>query len=283
MTLEVSCFESLESLLAFVFRQLETPKLSVDKISDYLGQANLTVTIPGEGAVPVQNLSRRQILSCLTNSDKFIRSGAPHSQTYAIRPNNPLLQCDGAIGGLIEQLLNEHGPMTIEELVSSSGLRDIDGSSFEHVLQVQDTDFVDLGGGRFWFANVPQPIRSEYESIEQAVAFALNGFRDGATIEDLRRFLCLATCNGDRITRKDVVRAVAAKPETFIKLQHTKYALVGTQAAMGLPTVPKRARAASSSPMQRRLLSEIQMEAEDDERPFNPAAFFGGSFSFMAE
>lgn len=281
MTLEVSSFDSLEALLEFVYRQLETPQLSIDRISDFLSQANFTVALPGSEVVSVQTLSRRQILSCLTNSDKFIRSGPPHSQTYAIRPNNPFLQCDGAIGGLIEQLLNENGPMTIEDLVASSGLRDIDGSSFSRVLQVQDTDYVDLGGGRFWFSNVPPPLRSEYESLEQAVASALSVFKGGATIEDLRRFLCLATLNGDRITRKDIVHAVAAKPETFIKIQRGRYALVGTQAAMGLPMMPRRARAASSSMIQRSLLTEMQME--DEEKPFNPAAFFGGSFSFMPE
>jgi hypothetical protein len=110
---------SLEVLLVHIFRQLQTPLLTTDKIVDFLSQSDLLVPIDGDGILPASAVHRRLILTALTNSDQFVRSGPALVQTWALRPNNPVFQNEVAIAASIEQFLSKNGPATFDQIVAA--------------------------------------------------------------------------------------------------------------------------------------------------------------------
>ena len=279
---DTSAFDSLESLVAFVFQQLQTPQLSIDRIVDYILSSPYSVALPESGVVPARTVTRRMVANCVSNSSRFVHSGPAQSQLWALRPNNPFFQCDASIAATIEQMLNKEGPMTVEQLVATAGLPDADAALFERVLSVDYGEFKDVGGGRFWFVNTPLPLRCDYDTTSQALTFAFSLFPDGATLEELRRVLCLSTVNGDPITRVVVANEIARQPHLFPKVRRGRYAIAGSSAALfSVPAPQIRARASSVTRGQR--VSLIESDEEDTVQPFNPAAFFGASFSFSPE
>jgi hypothetical protein len=82
----------------------------------------------------------------------------------------------------------------------------------------------------------------------------------------MRRILCLATVKGVPITRLDIARGLAARPDAFAQVQRGRYAKAEDQA---LPVAAK----ATPGPS----------DWEDAEKPFNAETFFGGTFSFAYE
>jgi hypothetical protein len=271
-------FDTLESLLIFVFRQLETPLLSLDKIVDFLSHSIHSVPVEGNGIVSAGAVPRRLVLSTLSNSERFVRAGPPHSQGFALRLINPLFQCDASVAASVEQLLTENGPMTLDEFRSSPNFPASNVQLFERVFSVHSTEFTPLADGRIWFVNSPLPVQAAFDTIEEAVVFAFTIFTDGATPEDLRRFLCLARCTEGAITRIAVAKVLSAKPDLFIQIQRGKYAIAGSPAAQIPPPLPPGTIASSTSPSR-----TLPVEMEDAEDPFNPESFFGGGFSFSSE
>jgi hypothetical protein len=268
-------FDSLESLLIFVFRQLQTALLSIDKIVEFLVASQHTVPIEGNGLVPAAAVPRRLIFNILANSEQFVRCGPPHSQIFALRPNNPLFQCDAAVAASIDQLLTENGPMTIDTFLASPTFAGTDSPTVERVLSVHSGEYAALPDGRIWFVNSPLPVQAAFDSLQDGIIFAFSVFTEGATPEELRRFLCLAPCADGLVTRMSVASVLQSKPELFVQIRRGTFALAGTDAArIPLPILPPRARASSA---RIRRMSPI---GDDDEDKFNPESFFGGGFSF---
>jgi hypothetical protein len=271
-------FDTVESLLIFVFRQLETPLLSLDKIVDFLGHSKHTVPLEGNGVVSAETVPRRLVLNTLSNSERFVRAGPPHSQEFALRLINPLFQCDASVAASVEQLLTENGPMTLQDFCASPNFPASHVHLFERVFSVHSSEFNTLPDGRIWFVNSPLPVQAAFDTIEEAVVFSFTIFTDGATPEDLRRFLCLARCSDGAITRISVAKILSAKPELFIQIQRGKYAISGSRAAQLPLPVPPGAIGSSGSEAPR-----TSIELEDAEDAFNPESFFGGGFSFSSE
>lgn len=276
-------FDSLGSLLTFVFNQLQTPMLTVDRILEYLSKTEYTVQIRGQDVVPANAIQKRLIVNCLTTSDLFVRSGPIQSQTFALRPNNPVFRCETVIAATIEQILCENGPMTIEELVASAGLPDADTTVFERIIS-QHPEFCAIPQNRLWFTNAPIPTATNYNTITEALQMVLQSvFMHGACIDDLRRYLCLSTVHGFPITRKSISTELSTNVALFIEFERGKYTLAGSPVAVPDPVV-RRPRAFSDSPSRRNLLfghaNPPEKESDDE---FNPDAFFGGSFTFSAE
>jgi hypothetical protein len=272
---KTATFDDLESLLIFVFRQLQTALLSVDKIVDFLVNSQHTVPIEGNGIIPAATVPRRLIFNVLSKSEQFVRCGTPHTQTFALRPNNPLFQCDAAVAASIDQLLTQNGPMTIDEFLGSPTFASSDSPTVERVLSVHSEEYAVLPDGRIWFSNSPLPIQAAFDTIQDAIVFAFSIFTEGATPEDLRRFLCLAPCADGQITRVSISQALQSKPDIFVQIQRDRFALAGTDAArVPPPAMPPRARAQSATVRRRMPI------VEDEEEAFNAESFFGGGFSF---
>jgi hypothetical protein len=272
-------FPSIELLLVHVFRHLQTPLLTTDKIVDFLSQSDLLVPIEGDGILPARSLHHRLILTALTNSHQFVRSGPAHEQTWALRPNNPLFQNETAIAASIEQFLSKNGPATFDQILPAGDSPGIVREVYQKVLDLHTDEFVSLPDNRVWFKDTPIPVRASFDSVQAGIEFALTIYTAGATIEELRRFLCLSLCQGMPITRLTVAQELAAKPQLFVQVQRGKYAIAGTEAAFDLPSVVARSRSASVGPKRVPLV----VLDEDDEMPFNAESFFGGRFCFAPE
>lgn len=278
-------FESLGSLLVFVFKQLQTPMLTFDKIIEYLSTTEYTVTLRGTGIVATNSIPKRLILNCLSTSDQFVKSGPGKSQTFALRPNNPFFRCDTAIAATIEQILCANGPMTIEALVASAGLADADATLFERIIS-QHSEFCEITDARIWFTDAPMPTPGNYHSMTEAVQGALQtSFAPiGAHIDDLRRYLCLSSCQGIPITRMRISGELSQRTDLYVEIERGKYALVGSPAAVSPDPVIRRPRSFSDSPRgggRKFLYGHIAPTPSEEE--FNPDSFFGGSFTFSTE
>jgi hypothetical protein len=271
---------SLEWLLVHIFRHLQTPLLTTDRIVDFLSHSNLLVPIKNDGILPASSIHHRLILNALTNSDQFVRSGPAHIQTWALRPNNPFLQNETAIAASIEQFLSKNGPATFEQILaagdSSRFVRDV----YQKVLDLHTDEFVCLPDNRVWFKDAPVPARAAFDSVQAAIEFAMTVYTAGATIEELRRFLCLSLSQGMPITRIAVAQELAEKPQLFVQVQRGKYAMVGSDPPWDMPqVVPMRVR---SAPAGQRPVPLVEL-GEDDGALFNPESFFGGRFCFSPE
>jgi hypothetical protein len=256
--MDSSLFESLESLLICVFRHRQTPLLTLDRIADFLSTCDLRVPLAGRGIVAASAVPRRLLVNVLSNSEHFVRSGASHHQAWALRPNNPLFQCNKSIAAAIEQLLAKNGPMTLRDVLASADFAASSQDALEKVIEIHADEFRTLDDGRIWLVNAPVPAAAAFDTVRDAVEFGLAALGGEATIEELRRILCLGTVNGVPITRLDIAREVAARPDAFAMTQRGRYAMLGAE------EVP-------------------QSEWEDGEKPFNAQTFFGATFCFAYE
>jgi hypothetical protein len=272
-------FPSLELLLVHVFRHLQTPLLTTDRIVDFFACSNLLVPIEGDGILPASSLHRRLILNALTSSGQFVRSGPAHLQMWALRPNNPFFQNEAAVAASIEQFLSKNGPATIDQILAAGDYPGLLREVYQKVLDLHTDEFASLPDSRVWFRDAPVPARAAFESVQAAIEFALTVYTAGATIEELRRFLCLSSSQGVPITRLAVAQEIAAKPQLFVQVQRGKYAMEGSGAAWDLPAVVPRSRSASVGPRK----VPLAVMDEDDAMPFNPESFFGGRFCFSPE
>jgi hypothetical protein len=228
----------------------------------------------GDGVVRVRAIPRRIILSTLSNSEHFVQSGPPHAQIWALRPNNPFFQADSAVAAAIEQFLTKNGPATLEQILIASdapGLREV----YERVLRVHSDEFHGLPDGRLWFRLSPVPTRGAFETVAAALRWAFGVFEEGATIEELRRLLCLSISQGMPITRLEIVQELAEKPDVYVQVHRGKYALVGS---IGVIQAGQDLQKAVDGRGRNPLL-EIG-EDEDEVQPFDPESFFGGRFTF---
>jgi hypothetical protein len=221
------CFESLVDAIVFAFRQEQTSLLSLSRICEVLQAPNLFINFKKEGLIPCSSIIRRRISSTLSACELFVKAGAPRTCVWAIRPNNPLFLSDGAISTSIEQMLTSHGPMTLEDMVAASQLNGADISLFEQFLANHPGDFAANPDGTYWFPHQPPPIIRDFESISQALSFALSIFPEGASVEEVTRFLCLATVGGSKvITRRYVSRELSRRPDLFQNLSRARYKLI---------------------------------------------------------
>jgi hypothetical protein len=137
-----------------------------------------------------------------------------------------------------------------------------------------------LPDDRVWFKDAPIPARASFESVQAAIEFAMTVYTAGATIEELRRCLCLSLSEGTTITRLAIAQELAAKPQLFVQVQRGKYAIAGSDATWDLPAIAvPRSRSASVGP--RRV--PLVVREDDDPAPFNAESFFGGRFCFSPE
>jgi hypothetical protein len=261
-------FECLESLLTCVFRHLETPLLSLDRIADFLSKSDL----PSETAI-----SRRALLNVLSHSSQFVRAGLPQVHLFALRPNISFRVSDTAVAAHIEQLLARNGPMTTDQFVASA---DFPGHDIlKKVLEVHADEFSWLPDGRVWFKKTPVPVRAAFSQLQDALEFAFAEYPAGATIEELRRMLCLCVCDEAPITRLAIAKELARKPGFYVQIQRGKYVLIGSEMIsqyIGQSVVRER----TSSIAGRKVLGLID---DDEEKPFNPESFFGAGFSFATD
>jgi hypothetical protein len=264
--------DSVESLLTFVFQQLETPQLSVDRIVDFLSESDLSVRLDGDGVTRVRAVPRRQILSVLSSSNQFVRSGPAQSQMWALRPNNPYFQTESAVAAFIDQFLTQNGPTSLDQIITASdtptALREI----YDRVLRLHSDEFHVLPDGRLWFRSSPIPTRAGFDTVGAALSWAFTIFSNGATIEELRRLLCLSINQGIPITRLEIARELAGKPDEYIQVQRGKYALAGSEGAREAAQAAKKEEAPPGP-------FKLE-EGEDEGQPFNAESFFGGRFTF---
>jgi hypothetical protein len=228
--------------------------------------------------VPANAVPHRLILSVLSNSVEFVRSGPASRQVFALRPNNPFSRSPSAVAASIEEILSKSGPLTLDQFRDSADFPVSALDVIEKVLSVHADEFTTLPDGRIWFVNSPVPVRAGFHSVQAAVEFGFSIFPQGATIEELRRLLCLATIDGLPITRIAIARELATRPQVFVQLDREKYALAGSDAARQRSPVAARTKAASVSPR-----TPPAFTLDDEDEPFNPESFFGGGFSFSPE
>jgi hypothetical protein len=222
----------------------------------------------------------REILNTLTNSPQFVRAGPPHAQLFALRPNVSFRVSDTAVAGHIEQLLARNGPMTIDQFVASA---DFPGHDIlKKALEAHSDEFAWLPDGRVWFAHAPVPVRAAFPGLAQALEFAFSVFPGGATVEDLRRLLCLSACDGGPVTRLAIAKEVGSRPDLYCQISRGTYVLAA--AVEGRLIEPGAGRSRASSMFTRKSLPIVFCEEDDDDqKPFNAESFFGGSFTFSAD
>jgi hypothetical protein len=261
-------FPSLESLLVFSFQSLQTSLLPLNKIMSFLLTCSHSVAVEAVGVIPASQVSPRLVLNTLSNSQSFVRSGPAQLLTFALRPNNPLFKCDLEIVALIEQILDESGPLTLDEIFSSpvfvGSTRDLIG----RIVEVHSTEFSVLSDGKIWFVGTPLPPRCHFTTIVESLEFAIGLFNHGATTEELKRILSLSTCDEGILTRLALAMVLSANPDRFVQLQRGRFGLMD-----GL---------VDSKPVER-FGSPIQAAMSNEDESFNPELFFGGKFTFAAE
>jgi hypothetical protein len=168
-SLDISCFNSVESLLIFVFHQLETPVLSIDKIVEFLSQSDLT--LESSKFVSVATIPCRLVLISLSNSEQFVRAGPPIHKCSPSLPISPFSQCDTAVAASIEQLLTKNVPMSLDQFHASADFPITARNGFERVLSVHSVEFTTLPDGRIWFVNARPPVCAGFDSVQFAIEF----------------------------------------------------------------------------------------------------------------
>jgi hypothetical protein len=262
-------FESVESLLSFVFDHHQTALLSVDRILSFLSKSE----IPSESSI-----SRRFLLNVLSNSSQFVRAGPPHAQLFALRPKISFHLSDTAVAAHIEQLLTRNGPMTMDQFVASA---DFPGHDIlKKVLELHSDEFAWLQDGRVWFSKSPLPVRASFATLREALEFAFSVFPNGATVEELRRLLCLTSCEETAITRLAIAKALGNAPELYPQVSRGIY--VRRMAGFERPRLGEK-RAASWPSWGGAVMERVIEEEDDEEKPFNPESFFGTGFRFLAD
>jgi hypothetical protein len=233
---------------------------------DFMAHSNLSVAIEGQSMVPASSVARRVVMSVLSSSDHFVSSGNPSAHIWALCPKNIFYQCDSAIESSVEQLLNVNGPMTINEVIAKADFPGASVGLLERILALRESGLNVLPGGRIWFIGIPVPARMGFDTVKESLEFALSLFPEGASIEDLRRVLCLSTENGVPITRISVSAGLSANPEVFAAVQRGKWTLVSNMVAEESPAT-----------------GHVDTPDFEDEGEFNAEVFFGGAFAFAEE
>jgi hypothetical protein len=232
------CFDSLTDAITYVFQQQQTSLLSLDRIMEGLAAPNLFINWKKEGVVSCSTIIRRRVSSTLSASELFVRAGQPRTAMWAIRPNNPLFLSDGVISAAIEQMLTNHGPLTLQGFVTASQLNGADINLFERFLTEHSAEFTRGADGTYWFTGQPRPIIQDFESISQALQYALSQFPNGASVEELNWFLCMATVTGSKvITRRCVSRELSRRTDLFAHLTRARYILLPTPPSVVAPPV----------------------------------------------
>jgi hypothetical protein len=181
------------------------------------------------------------------------------------------------VAASIEQLLSKNGPATLDQIVAAGDCPDTVRDFYRKVLTLHADEFMRLPDNRIWFKNAPVPARASFDSVHGALEWAFSVFTHGATIEDLRRLLCLSINQGAPITRLAIAQELAARPQTFVQVERGKYAIAGSEAAGELPLIAPSTR---EEPVPRRPVQFRGGDADDEAQPFNPESFFGGGFCF---
>ena len=219
-------FDTLCDAILYVFRQEETSLLALDKICNLLENPNFYINSKTSGLVPTSTITRRRISSTLSSSDLFVRAGPPRTCLWAIRPNNPSFISDGAIAASIEQMLTTHGPMTTQQFVDTTDLSGAHLTLFERYLSEHTDEFSQNEEGYWWFVNQPMPIRREFDNLVHALLAAFDPFPEGASVEEIHWYLCLATVGGKPITRRSISRELSRRQDLFLHLSRAKYGLL---------------------------------------------------------
>lgn len=219
-------FDTLCDAISFAFRQEQTSLLSLDKICEVLSKPDLFVNSKTQGLIPCSTIARRRISSTLSSSDLFVRAGPPRTCLWAIRPNNPTFISDGAIAASIEQMLTSKGPMTTEQFVETTDLTGAHKPLFDRFLSEHQDEFVQHENGTWWFINQPLPLRKDFDNLCHAILSAFEPFQEGATVEEIHRYLCLSSVAGKLITRRSISRELSRRTDVFLHLSRAKYGIL---------------------------------------------------------
>lgn len=219
-------FDTLCDAISFAFRQEQTSLLSLDKICEVLSKPDLFVNSKTQGIIPTSTIARRRISSTLSSSDLFVRAGPPRTCLWAIRPNNPTFISDGAIAASIEQMLTTNGPMTTEQFVETTDLTGAHKPLFDRFLAEHQDEFAQHENGTWWFINQPLPLRKEFDNLCHAILSAFEPFQEGATVEEIHRYLCLSSVGGKLITRRSISRELSRRTDVFLHLSRAKYGIL---------------------------------------------------------
>ena len=233
-------FETISDAITYAFRREQTSLLSLDRICHTLMRPGLYLHHKDSAPIPCSSLTRRRISSTLSSSEIFVRAGPPRTCVWALRPSNPLFLSDGAISSSIENILTNHGPLTLERIAELADLKGADVSIYEHFLNEHAESYERDPDGTYWFAGQKRPTEKTYDSISQALVSAFSEFPDGATVEQLHWFLCLSNVGGTKaITRRSVSRELSRRHDLFTHCARARYSLIKTRVMN--PVVPKPA------------------------------------------
>jgi hypothetical protein len=134
----------------------------------------------------------------------------------------------------------------------------------------------------------------DFESISHALAFALELFPEGASVEELSWYLCMSTVNGSKaITRRSVSRELSRRTDLFRHLSRARYTLIeggpieGSQLAPPQP-LPVILPMPELTPPVTYPFFPVPVPVPQAKRPpddddFDPFAFFGHDFQFAFE
>ena len=219
-------FASLTEAITSVFRREETSLLTLDRICQALQAPGLFLSTSG-GIVPCSTISRRRISSILSSCDIFVRAGPPRSGQWALRPSNPLFLSDGAITSCINQILAEHGPLTVDAVLERGDFTGATGEIISQFLASHPNDYVQHDAGRWWFAGQPLPQKMEFESVISAILRAFEILQRDASIEEIAWLLSLSTLpQNKKISRRKISRELSRRPDIFQHISRAKYALI---------------------------------------------------------
>jgi hypothetical protein len=155
--------------------------------------------------------------------------------------------------------------MTINEIIAKADFPGASVEVLERILALQESGLNVMADGRVWFVGIPVPLRYGFDSLRLALEFAFSLFPDGATIEQLRRVLCLSTDGGVPITRMAISSGLAANSDMFVSIQRGKWTLAANVVDEETPPPGH----------------PVPTVAEGEE--FNAEVFFGGAFAFAEE
>jgi hypothetical protein len=170
--------------------------------------------------------------------------------------------------------------MTTDQFVASDDFPGFD--ILKKVLEVHSDEFISLPDGRIWFNKTPVPVRTAFEKLQDALEFAFSEYPDGATIEELRRMLCLCVCDEMPITRFAIAKELTERKAVYWQIQRGKYGRIGEEGSE-----QRRESGVRSKEVEGRGGGEGVRTGgggdDDEEKPFNPESFFGEGFTFAAE
>lgn len=207
-------FDSIESLIIFIFKNAQKPVLSFDYIVTSMSDMQAFVQDDNNLLVLSSQIPKKVILAILQSSETFVQCDVRRDSKWALQPKRIPTYSDSFIRPIIIELLSQAGPLTLDKLNTI----DInDPMLILRFITIHSQEFCCLESGEIWFTDKPVPVSSNYISMEEAINCALHTLKLSSDFNGIFLYLCKSTILGQRITKDAIWEMLMKHPERWIR------------------------------------------------------------------